>query len=115
VYVLDPLWNMSPDEVSTRIAPMVRRLRAARPTTPILLVEDSQVRNLVPTAKGKLLRGILDQLKAEGVPGLHFLSAEGMLGTDGEGTVDGCHPNDLGFARQAEAYVKALQPLLAAP
>lgn len=115
VFVLDPLWNMSPDEVSARIPPFVRRLRAARPATPILLVEDSQVYNQVPTGKGRLLRGIMDTLKAEGLTGLYFLSAEGMLGIDGEGTVDGCHPNDLGFARQAEAYIKALAPLLPQP
>ena len=114
VFVLDPLWNMTPDEVSGRIAPLVRRLRTARPTTPILLVEDSQVFNQVPTGKGKLLRGIYDALRAEGVGGLSFLSADGMLGTDGEGTVDGCHPNDLGFERQAQAYVGALKPLLGA-
>ena len=44
---------------------------------------------------------------------LHFLSNEGMLGDDTEGTVDGCHPNDLGMMRQAEVFAKALSPLLA--
>lgn len=113
VYVLDCLWNMSPDLVSTRIEPFVKTLRAARPDTPILLVEDCSVRNVCPTEKGKILRTIYERLTVEGVKNLHFLSNEGMLGDDTEGTVDGCHPNDLGMMRQAEAFSKKIALLLA--
>ena len=111
VYVLDALWNMNPTMVKERIAPFVRKLRAAHPDTPILLAEDSTVRT-VPTGKGKILREVFAQLQQEGVTGLHFLSAEGMMGPDDEGTVDGCHPTDLGFMYQAEVFAKALAPLL---
>jgi hypothetical protein len=34
------------------------------------------------------------------------------LGEDGEDTVDGSHPTDLGFLRQAEAFRNGLEPLL---
>lgn len=112
VYAIDPLWNMSPEMVAERTESFVRTVRAARPETPILLVEDSQHHNVVPTPKGVVLRERMAALEGGGVTGLHFLSAEGMLGSDGEGTVDGCHPNDIGFLRQAEAYVGALEPLL---
>ncbi|MCY2989643.1 MAG: SGNH/GDSL hydrolase family protein [Planctomycetota bacterium] len=112
VYVLDCLWNMSPDLVSTRIEPFVKTLRAARPDTPILLAEDCSVRNVSPTEKGTILRKIHQKLTAEGVRHLHFLANEGMLGDDTEGTVDGCHPNDLGMMRQAQVFAKALSPLL---
>ena len=53
-------------------------------------------------------------LTAAGVGGLHYLPGETLLGADGEDTVDGSHPTDLGFLRQAGAFVKALAPLLAA-
>jgi hypothetical protein len=112
VYVLDALWNMTPELMSERVAPFVRRLRAAHADTPIALAEDSSVYNAVPTAKGKVLRDIIARLEAEGVAGLHLVSAEGMLGSDGDATVDGCHPNDLGMTRQAEAFERALRPLL---
>jgi hypothetical protein len=112
VYVLDCLWNMSPDSVRERVEPFVRRLREAHPDTPIVLAEDSQVWDRVPTEKGLVLREAYDRLVADGVPGLTLLPATGMLGTDGEGTVDGCHPNDLGMARQAEVFTRALAPLL---
>ena len=112
-YVLDCLWNMSPELVSTRIEPFVKTLRAARPDTPILLAEDCSVRNICPTEKGTILRTIHQKLTAEGVKNLYFLSNQGMMGDDTEGTVDGCHPNDLGMMRQADVFVKALSPLLA--
>jgi hypothetical protein len=112
VYVLDCLWNMSPELMSTRVEPFVKTLRAARPDTPILLAEDCSVRNVCPTEKGRILRAIHQKLTAEGVKNLHVLSNAGMLGDDTEGTVDGCHPNDLGMMRQAEAFAKALSALL---
>lgn len=112
VYVLDCLWNMTPEMVGERVAPFVKTLRAARPDTPILLAEDSSVRATTPTPKGRILRRIFNELASEGVTGLRFLSNEGMLGDDFDGTVDGCHPNDLGMARQAAVFVNALRPLL---
>jgi len=70
------------------------------------------VRNVCPTGKGIILRKIHQKLTAEGVKNLHLLSNEGMLGDDTEGTVDGCHPNDLGMMRQAEVFARTLSPLL---
>ncbi len=112
VYVLDCLWNMRPAEVSERVGPFVKRLRAARPNTPILLVEDCSVSNTTPTEKGTICRRIYEDLKAEGITGLHFLPNRDMLGTDGDGTVDGCHPNDVGMLRQAFVFSKSLVTIL---
>ena len=44
---------------------------------------------------------------------LHYLRGDKLIGDDGEGTVDGSHPTDLGFMRQADAFAGALKPLLA--
>ncbi|MGE5607928.1 MAG: SGNH/GDSL hydrolase family protein [Bacillota bacterium] len=114
VYVLDCLWNMSPEMVSQRVEPFVKALRAARPDTPILLAEDCSVKNTCPTIKGKIVREIHQKLVADGVKNIFFLASEGMLGEDTEATIDGCHPNDLGMMRQAEAFSKALAPLVGA-
>ena len=115
VYILDCLWNMRPAEVSERVGPFVKKLRAVRPSTPILLVEDSSVSNTTPTEKGSILRRIHEDLKAEGITDLHFLSNRDMLGTDGDGTVDGCHPNDVGMIRQAEVFSRSLAAILRVP
>jgi hypothetical protein len=112
VYVLDCLWNMRPPDVSERLAPFVKKLRSVRPNTPILLVEDCSVSNTTPTEKGTICRRIYEDLKAQGVTGLHFLPNRDMLGTDGDGTVDGCHPNDVGMLRQATVFTKSLAAIL---
>ncbi|MBN2411403.1 SGNH/GDSL hydrolase family protein [candidate division KSB1 bacterium] len=111
VYVLDCLWNMSLEMVSERVEPFVSKLREIRPDTPILLVEDSNVKN-VPTPKGDILREIYAKLKDRGCKNLYLLPNTGMLGEDADGTVDGCHPNDLGMSRQAAVFVKCLGPIL---
>jgi lysophospholipase L1-like esterase len=46
------------------------------------------------------------------VKNIHFLASKDMLGNDTEGTVDGCHPNDLGMLRLANAFTQALRPIL---
>jgi hypothetical protein len=112
VYVLDCLWNMTPEMVSERVEPFVNILRRSRPNTPIVLVEDSNFMN-TPTPDGDILRAIYEELKAQGDHHLYFLSNHGMLGSDTEGTVDGCHPNDLGMMRQALSFAAFLEPILA--
>ena len=46
------------------------------------------------------------------MPALHYVEGDRVLGEDNEGTVDSSHPNDLGFLRQAEAFERALRPIL---
>ncbi len=115
LYVLDCLANMTPNMVTDRVEPFVKILRKAHPTTPILLVEESNFEHLSPTEKGTLLQTIQTKLVKEGDTHLHFLSNEGMLGNDYEGTVDGLHPNDLGMMRQADVFIKTLPALLSSP
>jgi lysophospholipase L1-like esterase len=112
--VLDCLPNMTTAMVAERVEPFVRRLRAAHPTTPIVLAEDPNVRN-TPTPKGDLLRQIYARLKAAGDTHLYLLPNTDMLGDDGEGTVDGSHPTDLGMARQAKVLIRCLKPILQHP
>ena len=52
VFVLDCIWNMTPEQVSQRVEPFVNRLRQSHPKTPILLAEDSNFQNVCPTEKG---------------------------------------------------------------
>ena len=111
IYVLDCLWNMSPQEVSERVEPFIIRLRESRPTTPIILAEDSNFRGL-PSEKGDILRKIFAKLSKQGDKNLYILPNKGMLGEDSDGTVDGCHPNDLGLARQAAVFMTCLEPIL---
>ena len=111
--MLDCLPNMTETMVAERVEPFVRRLRAAHPNTPIVLAEDPNVHN-TPTPKGEQLRRIYARLKAAGDSHLYLLPNTNLLGDDGEGTVDGTHPTDLGMAREAAGFVRCLKPILAA-
>ncbi|MDB5334462.1 MAG: hypothetical protein JWN70_81 [Planctomycetaceae bacterium] len=120
VYVLDCLPNMDAKMVAERVVPFVKKLRAAHPETPILLVEDRTYSNafLISSSltRNQTSRVELEKayksLLADGTKHLGYLLGEKLLGTDGEDTVDGSHPTDLGFLRQADAMQPALQHLL---
>jgi hypothetical protein len=120
VYVLDCLPNMNAKQVTERVEPFVRTLRQAHPQTPIVLVEDRRFPDgFLVARKGKsndenhaALRAAFASLKKSGVRNLYYLPGDALLGDDGEGTVDGSHPTDLGFMRQADAIAKVLGPLL---
>jgi lysophospholipase L1-like esterase len=119
-YVIDCLPNMTPEMVAARTEPLVRQLRAARPTTPILLVEDRTFTNArfnkaardAHAARRKALRTAFDHLRSAGDSHLAYLGGEALLGDDGEAATDGSHPNDLGMVRYADAYEKVLKRLL---
>lgn len=121
VYVLDCLPNMGDKEVTERTEPFVKKLRAARPNTPIVLVEDRTYSNsfLITASRTRnetsraALKAAYERLKGEGVKGLSYLDGESLLADDGEGTVDSSHPTDLGFVQHADAFEKVLRPLLA--
>ena len=120
VYVIDCLPNMKADLVAKRAEPLVRQLRKARPTTPIVLVEDRTYANapFLPASQKRhrtsraALRKAYETLTAAGVKGLHYVKGEGQLGDDSEGTTDSSHPNDLGFMRMADALEPTLRPLV---
>ncbi|MDI3405078.1 SGNH/GDSL hydrolase family protein [Streptomyces cavernicola] len=120
VYVVDCLPNMTPDLVAERAEPLIRRLREARPDTPIVMVEDRTYANawLVGALRARhegsraAYREAYRRLRTSGVKGLSYLEGEGLLGDDDEATTDGSHPSDLGMARYADAYTQVLRRLL---
>lgn len=120
VFVIDCLPNMGPDSVREKCIPLVKQLRAARPDTPIILVEDRRYTSswILPqkdqfhTDNHEALRECYAQLKAEGVTGLFYIPGDDLLGDDGEGATDGSHPNDLGFMRQATLFEPVLRDAL---
>ena len=120
VFVIDCLPNMIAKDVEERGEACVKILRAAHPSTPILLVEDRNYPDgfLIPSRRERndtnhvALRAVYERLKGDKVENLHYLKADDLLGEDGEGTTDGSHPSDLGFVRQAKEFEKALRRIL---
>lgn len=120
VYVIDCLPNMQGPEVAERTLPLVMQLREARPTTPIVLVEDRTYSNaaFIPAKQQRhaaaraALKASYDQLVDAGTTGLYYIEGEGLLGDDFDDTTDGSHPSDLGFYRQANAMEPVLREVL---
>lgn len=120
VFVIDCLPNLNAMQVAERAEPFVKALRKAKPNAPILLVEDRTYANaaVLPAAMKRhadsraALKKAYDALLAAGDKKLHYLPGDKLIGDDGEGTVDGSHPTDLGFMRQADVFAEALAPLL---
>ena len=129
-YVLDCLWNMNTiraqecdDElkglkqtkdvvVLARYEPFIRNLRAKRPGVPIVMAEQCDVFCRGPNDKDKFIKELYEKLVAEGWKNLVYLPKTDMYTGDLEGTVDGCHPNDLGMMSMSKAFGKAVKEAL---
>jgi hypothetical protein len=116
VFVIDCIGLMKPDLVTERTGPFILALREAHPTTPIVMLGSAPWTNRVflpgnaahVANNNAAVRAALDRLTASGVQGLTYVPSEPLYGDDGEATVDGGHPNDLGFLRMTQG----LEPLL---
>lgn len=116
-YVIDCSPNMGPKDIREKCPPLVKMLRAARPQTPIILVEDRPFTNTwIRPERQKFhadnhaaLRESFDTLIRDGVAKLYYIPGDSLLGDDAEGSNDGSHPSDLGFMRQADAFEPVLR------
>jgi hypothetical protein len=119
-YVIDCLPNMNPELVTERCGPLVRQLRAVKPDTPIILVEDRRFTNewILPArsrfhdANHAALRTAFTALQQAGVKHLYYIPGDHLYGDDGEGATDASHASDLGFMRQADVMEPVLRTAL---
>lgn len=119
-FCIDCLPNMNGEQVLERAPILVKTLREKHPSTPILLVEDRMNDNAAyregrvahHLANRSALQEVYLKSKSEGIPELYYLTGDMHLGTDGDGTTDGSHPNDLGMVRYADNYEPALNRIL---
>ena len=71
-----------------------------------------EARRKANEANHAALREAFAALQGEKVPQIYYLEGANLLGDDGESTVDGSHPTDLGFTRQAAEFERVLRPVL---
>lgn len=121
-FVIDPLPNMSTGELQERLRYLLKTLSEKHPETPVILVEsvtyqNEFIREASPTPtqeKNQVLRAIYDEAKPQWQGRLYYVEGPALLGNDGEGTVDGVHPTDLGFLRMADVLApvvaRAMEP-----
>ena len=119
VLVVDSLVNMEPGIVEERMAHLVDVIRQARPRMPLVLVEEAvhpsayaRTRTL-QTPKSATLQKVFNEKSARAAGQLYLVSGDVLLGDDGEATVDGVHPTDLGAQRMADVLAPFLGRVLA--
>jgi len=120
VFVLDCLPNMTASDIHNRAEGCFKILREAHPAAPILLVEDrNYTDNFLNAAHRErnekshaAMREVYAKLQHDRVQFLYYLEAANLLGDDGEGMIEGSHPTDLGFLRQAAEFDRVLRKVL---
>lgn len=119
-FVLDCIPNPSPAEIKERAYPFIKHLLTKRPDVPILMIESryhesgywDQRIGKNDVEKNRLWKEAYDKLKQEGYKQLYYLPATNLIGRDHEGTTDGSHLSDLGFARQAAEVLPLLEKMM---
>jgi len=121
IYVLDNLPNMDESLINEREESAIRKLRTTRPETHIVLVDsllycdaflvESRMNRCMSSNKAQY--SIYEKLLREGMKNLRYIKNDGLIGTDGEATVDGTHLTDLGYLRFSEKLFPVLRELIA--
>lgn len=97
------------------LPPLIAAVREKKPTLPILILPSPRLaHDGTPSDRRAYLRDFCQQQRAAGDVDLHFVDSNLLFGDDMpfSCTMDGCHPNDLGFYRMATAIAGALLPHL---
>lgn len=122
VYILDEMPNVcsfDAEAIRDTVLNGVRRLRAKRPDTPIIMVDHAGYPHYKanPKIKEKQERAlkvhgeVYRQLAKEGMKNLYYLSYD-EIAFPQDGTVEGVHSSDYGMVAYADAYEKILRKIL---
>ncbi len=90
---------------------MFKEIRAENPDIPIIIMPRPKY-YLTPDEKQRLniIKTTYDNAVAAGDKNVYFISGRQLMSmAKNEGTVDNCHPNDLGFASMARALIKLIK------
>lgn len=120
VYVLDYVPNASAEAIRESGEKFFHVIRDAHPDIPVIFVEDPIFphsafdMNILEevTRKNEAQRWLYEKLRDSGEKRLYYIEAEGMIGNDGEATVDGIHFTDLGMIRYSEHVLPVIRKAL---
>jgi len=95
---------------------LFKRFRASNPYTPVIIMSKTDV----PRPMGyigdtyirrNIIKATYDNAVASGDKNIYFIDGQEVFKLAGSAdcTVDGCHPNDLGFYCMAQAVIKVIQ------
>ena len=121
VFVLDPLGNLFPEQVTQRLPGMISEIRKRHAQVPILLNENLYYANTTVSAdrlervddSNRRVNSIVDSFKQSGDLRIDVIPASDLTQFGGDTTVDGAHPTDLGMMLMADAIEPSLREALA--
>ena len=93
---------------------LFRTVREANPELPIVILSRPEYNlNKEERQRRAVIRKTYRDARAAGDKNVYFLDGPQLMKLAGhEGTVDGCHPNDIGFFSMTKALEKLIKPLL---
>ena len=116
VFVCDYDHNApSADFLKNTHKPLYLRYRERRPDTPIVFVSRPKfLLNSEELRRREIIRAPYEDALAAGDKRVYFIDGATLTapGLDDEGTVDHCHPNDLGFYYMAKGMYPVLKQIL---
>lgn len=119
-FILDCVPNPSPLQITERTSYLVNTIRQKHPEKPIIMIQSivretgnfDQKAALTVKQQNENVKTEYEKLIKSGIKKLYFIGAENLIGTDHEGTVDGIHPNDLGFNRMVNILKPKISKIL---
>ena len=120
VYVLDYAPNAFADMIDANGETFFRVIRDAHPDVPVIFIEDVIFPHTVfdkeilaeVTLKNEAQKRLFLKLKKAGEKNIYYIAAEGMIGDDGEATVDAIHFTDLGMMRYVDHVLPTIKKAL---
>lgn len=119
-YILDCVPNSAPSEIKQRTAYLVKTIREKHPKAPIIVMQtilresgyvNQRVGKYVKDQNVAIQNEVLSLLNS-GIKDLYFITSEQLLGNDHEGSIDGTHPNDLGYFRMVSVLKNEVTQIL---
>ncbi len=118
--VLDYVPNSSAELIGEKGERFFRIIRDAFPDVPVIFVEDPTFPHTrfdlkmleEVTSKNEAQLALYKKLKKAGEKKLYYVSTDGLIGDDGEATVDGVHFTDLGMMRYVEKMLPVMRKAL---
>ena len=114
-FVLDYDHNApTPEHLRETHQPFFKAVRRAQPNLPIIMMSRCNFQTEDDAERREIIRKTFRQATEEGDRHVYFIDGETLFGGELRDacTVDGCHPNDLGFYRMYRHVLPVLQKAL---
>jgi len=113
LFVLDYDHNdlLEPEKLAVRHPKLYRKVREKHPDIPVIMLSSpwSMTRENPGAKSREVVINTYEEAKENG-ENVYFVDGEKMFGTEFAdcASVDGCHPNDFGFVKMAEAVLEVI-------